>query len=389
VNRNTSHNKVPKLRRQARKPYDRGFVVIDGTRHYLGRYGTDECTQRYHRLIHTWLANGRALDPPERAVKIVELIRDYWRHAKRHYRSPNGNVTSSRNRVRTAARKLKALYGDTPASEFGPTALRAVRQAWIESGLARSTINEYTDEIKRLFRWGVSQELVPSSVYESLRCVDGLRRGRSNARETNPIGPVPPSNIKAIRQFVSRQVWAIAQLQLLTGGRGDEIARLRPVDIDTTGDVWFATLDDHKTAYRGRPRTLYLGPRAQEVIRSFLNRPVTNCLFSAREARQERAAKAPTHRRPDQRPSPRQTDRVVRDHYDRNSYRRAIHRACDRAGVPHWSPHQLRHNAGTHIRKEFGLEAAQVILGHAHADVTQVYAEVDHAKAIEIVRQVG
>ncbi len=54
-----------------------------------------------------------------------------------------------------------------------------------------------------------------------------------------------------------------------------------------------------------------------------------------------------------------------------------------------WSPNRLRHSAGTEIRKRFGLEAAQVILGHASANVTQVYAERDLQKAVEIMREVG
>jgi hypothetical protein len=35
------------------------------------------------------------------------------------------------------------------------------------------------------------------------------------------------------------------------------------------------------------------------------------------------------------------------------------------------------------------LEAAQVILGHAKADVTQVYAERDSALAVEVARKIG
>ncbi|MFN9605973.1 MAG: tyrosine-type recombinase/integrase [Planctomycetota bacterium] len=54
-----------------------------------------------------------------------------------------------------------------------------------------------------------------------------------------------------------------------------------------------------------------------------------------------------------------------------------------------WTPNRLRHSAGTEIRKRFGLEAAQVILGHASADVTQVYAERDMQRAIAIMREVG
>ena len=55
-----------------------------------------------------------------------------------------------------------------------------------------------------------------------------------------------------------------------------------------------------------------------------------------------------------------------------------------------WHPHQLRHNAATEIRRAFGLEAAQLALGHSSAQVTAaVYAERDHNKVAEIMRQVG
>jgi integrase len=103
------------------------------------------------------------------------------------------------------------------------------------------------------------------------------------------------------------------------------------------------------------------------------------------------------------------------ERYTTDSYRRAIHRACDKA-FPHpklgyamkssftegqeaelrrwqpqhrWSPNRLRHTAATEIRREFGLEAAQVILGHSQANVTQVYAERDLAKGLEVARQIG
>lgn len=87
-----------------------------------------------------------------------------------------------------------------------------------------------------------------------------------------------------------------------------------------------------------------------------------------------------------------------------NEYRRAIHYACDKAfpapdgcqgealkkwqSDHRWSPNRLRHSRGTEIRKEFGLEAAQVFLGHSAADVTQVYAERDEQKPITIFQYV-
>ena len=69
--------------------------------------------------------------------------------------------------------------------------------------------------------------------------------------------------------------------------------------------------------------------------------------------------------------------------------------SCSRVGISEmghilrWTPNQLRHNRATEIRNRYGLEAAQTILGHSHADVTQIYAERDFELARQIMRDVG
>jgi integrase len=83
------------------------------------------------------------------------------------------------------------------------------------------------------------------------------------------------------------------------------------------------------------------------------------------------------------------TARRLRDRYDACSYGNAIGYACVKARVAHWTPYQLRHTAATILRREFGLEVAQVILGHAHASESEIYAEVDRAKAIKVMSRIG
>lgn len=53
------------------------------------------------------------------------------------------------------------------------------------------------------------------------------------------------------------------------------------------------------------------------------------------------------------------------------------------------SPIQMRHSAATEIRKRFSLEGAQLVLGHATANITQVYAERDLPAAGRIAAEVG
>jgi integrase len=72
-----------------------------------------------------------------------------------------------------------------------------------------------------------------------------------------------------------------------------------------------------------------------------------------------------------------------------SGYKEAVARACRRAGVEHWSPARLRHSALTEVRRLYGLEAAQVAGGHAHAAVTELYAETSAELARKVASERG
>jgi integrase len=235
------------------------------------------------------------------------------------------------------------------------------------------------------------------------------------------VRPVEDGRVEAIRPHAGRRVWAMVQLQRLTGMRSGEACIMRTGDIDRSGPVWAYTPGTHKTEHHGRGRTIYFGPRAQEVLRPWLRADADTYLFQPREEEEERQAARRAARRTPMTPSQRARTRKARprkapgDRYDARSYSHAVARACDRA-FPHptlsgvrakdltdgqrdelkawrkahrWHPHQLRHAAATHLRKEFGLDVARVILGHSSPAVTEVYAEVDRAKAVEVMARVG
>jgi site-specific recombinase XerD len=131
--------------------------------------------------------------------------------------------------------------------------------------------------------------------------------------------------------------------------------------------------------HRDRQRAIFLGPYSQSILTPYLLRAEDQVCFVP----QRRGIKA----------------------YSTRSYRDAIHRACDRAfPVPEgmsveegkiwqkrhrWNPNQIRHSAATEIRRKFGIEAVQCVLGHSEVGTAQIYAERDMAKAAEIMRQVG
>jgi len=420
--------KIPSLK--CHKASGQAYVRINGQVIYLGKHGLPATQQRYHQFIAEWMAAGCQLRVEAEDVTIVELCSRFWEHAKAYYRRPDGQPGKELHHFKQALKPLKKLYGHTSAMEFGPLALRTVREEMVKTGWCRRHVNHNVGRIKRMFRWATENELIPGSVFHALQAVAGLRRGRTGARESDLVKPVPLEDVNAVKPYVSRQVWAMIQLQLSTAARSGEIVIMRPCDVDRSGKVWVYSPAEHKTAHYGYKRRIYIGPRGQEVLRPFLLRPPEAYCFSPAEAEADRLAARHARRktplscgnRPgtSRRSAPR---KKPGDCYTAPSYRRAIRYACEKAfTLPedlargegetiktwqarltkqqkvelrqwkrnrYWHPHQLRHNAATELRKEFGLEAARIILGHRSAAITEVYAELDQEKAVDAMLKYG
>jgi integrase len=386
-------------------------VTINGKDHYLGKWNTRASRNQYDRLIAEWLAGGRNLTGRGSDVTVAEVAVRYWRFAKAYY-VKDGCPTHTVGNVKQALRPLRRMYGNTLAQDFGPLALKAVRQTMLESGLLnRTTINDRIGIVKRLFKWAVAEELIPPAVYQGLQAVSGLRMGRTEARESSHVPPVADEVVDATLPYLPPVAVDMVRLQRLTGCRPGEVCCIRPCDVDRSHEVWQYRPVRHKTQHRGRERIVYIGPQAQNVLRPYLLRSAESYCFSPEESEGARKAEMRARRKTPVQPSQinRRKRRPLRkpsDHYDNNVYARAIRRAvelanrkrkaeAEKAGLteweslPYWAPNQLRHTRATDVRRQFGLEAAQVVLGHTRADVTQVYAERDTTLAVEIMRKIG
>jgi integrase len=392
-----SRRRTPKYRHY--KPKNLGMVVIDGHAHYLGKYDSPESRERYHRLVAE-LHAGRHLvasqtspSDDETDLTVNELILAYARFADSYY-VKDGRPTVEPTNIRLVLRLMRRLHGTTPAKSFGPLALKAVREEMIRAGNCRREVNRRVGRIVRMFKWAVSEELVPPSVFEALRTVSGLRKGRSNARENPPVRPVSDDMVQAIKPFVNRHIWAMIELQSLTGMRPGEVVLIRPQNLDMSADVWVYCPERHKTEHHEKQREVLLGPRAREVLLPWLTVRPTDYFFSPAKAIDEQRETRRQQRKTPVQPS-QQNRRKSKprkkpgDHYTVGSYRRAIQMACVKAGIPKWHPHQLRHTAATEIRKRFGIEATRIVLGHEDVRATQLYAEEDRNRGVEIMRVIG
>ena len=160
-------------------------------------------------------------------ISVNEVLLAYLSHAEGHYRGPDGESTGEVERVKAALRYARELYGTTAVAEFGPIALRAVRQKYIELGWCRKSVNQQTDRVRRAFKWAAEEELIPFEAYHRLTAVSGLRRGRTEAHEREPIGPVEDSVVDATLPQLNRHVRGLVEFQRLTGCRPGEACRLR------------------------------------------------------------------------------------------------------------------------------------------------------------------
>lgn len=389
--------RVPKYR--LHRPSGQAVVRFNGVDYYLGKHGSQESRDEYDRLLGEWMVNGRQAPPrvarlPVGQMTVSDLILAYLRFADGYYRK-NGEPTGEYDSIRHSLKPLRRLYGHLGVSDFGPLALKAVRDELIKADLCRNEINKRVGRIVRMFKWGVENEYVDPMTHHALSQVRGLSRGRSAARESKPVKPVPDAHVDPLKAHVPRQVWAMIELQRTTGMRPGEVCIIRTGDIDRSGAVWVYRPETHKTEHHGHERKIYLGPKAQEILREWLCDEPAAFLFSPKEELEERSRERRAGRKTKVQPSQARRKRkkspkkAPGDHYEVRSYNRAIARGCQKAGVPHWHANQLRHTAATEIRREFGLDVASLILGHRGVGVTQVYAERDEARAVNVVARVG
>lgn len=392
--------KVPKYLRH-KQNYAR--VILNGREIHLGLYGSPESRAAYEREIAQWLQVGRKTPRPKRQkpglevgrASIVEVAVGYLEYAQGYYRRPDGTPTGEADNIRDALRPFNRLFSDLPADSFKPANLKTFQDYLARSGLARSTVNKRVNLIRRMFKWAARESLIPAQVAMDLAVVDGLRQGRSKARETEAVAPAPESDVEAIQEHVSPIVWAMIQVQRLTGMRPGEVCKLKTGDLIRTDDVWEYRPKRHKTEHHGKKRRVFFGPVAKSIVTPWLkpDRPDA-FIFSPENAMEIHRENLRQRRKTKVQPS--QVDRSKAAPkvkagacYQVGSYCRAVERGCVKAGVTPWTPNQLRHLAATNITREFGIDVARSVLGHGSITTTEIYAEMDAAKARDAMAKSG
>ena len=333
---------------------------VNGKSIYLGPYGSPDSRRKFGELIAR-IGSGIPLEKksssekqPDLGPSIAEIILAFWKHAEQHYLK-NGKETSEISCYRSCLKVLKELYGMTPAKNFGPLALKAVRSKMVELGWARGNINIMIGRVRRVFKFAVENEMIEVSVLSALQAVQPLLAGRTEAHDNPKRHAVDQDKIEAVKSRVRPLVRDLIDLQVLTGARSGELLGLTTGMIDRSGQTWRAVITDHKTVHHGQVRMIPFGPKAQLILTKYLQADQAKRLFKMR----------------------------------REGYCRAITRACELAEIERWTPHWLRHTYATRTREQLGIEAVQSVVGHATTEMTKHYSSQMEGLAMKTAQQVG
>jgi integrase len=359
----------------------------------LGTYDTTGSRVEYARVLAEWEARGRRLDDPSSdSLTVAELLVRFFRHAETYY----GKKSKEYDHFEKTTVPLTDTYPHKLAKDFGPSELKVVRQRMIDHhDWCRKVVNRRVNRIRQIWKWGVIEGLVPAATWHALLVIDGLRAGRSAARETAERKPVPEALVAATLPFLPRHVRGLVRFQLLTGCRPGEACRLRMRDVDTSGTVWLYTPEKHKNAWRGIPRIVGIGAETQKLLADYTNEmSPEEFVFSPRRQREEifavkRAARKSKVQRSQVCRKKKRPKKVPGERFTPDSYAQAIRRTCKVQGLTKWYPYQLRHAAGAKARRIAGLDVAQALLGHRTIEMTEHYSRQTVEDVVKAAALVG
>lgn len=324
---------------------------------------------------------------PGNVTSLRDLHEKYMAHAIDYYRKPgSGRLTGHHRNMEYAMRPLLELFGHMPLRWMEPDArrerwgmavqmLESARGLMIESGLSRRQINARISRIRQVFRWATAQRYLSVAVLEEMRTLPPLRKGRSPAPEGAGVRPVDPDIVIRTLPELPPAIADLCEVILHTGMRLSEARLMTPRQVNMQGQEWIYTPAEFKSEHHeDAERTILLGPKAQRVLRFRMPFHLDHYVFAA----------------PVRKGWPGDVAGVRP--YHASAILNRIRAACRRAGIPQWCPLQLRHTFATNVRREFGADALDYVaaaLGHRDIKTSQIYAELDRQRRVEVARRIG
>jgi integrase/recombinase XerC len=278
----------------------------------------------------------------------LAVLLEAWEHHLRHEvaRSPQ-TVRAYLSDARALLVHAAAVGADTPERiDLG------VLRSWLADGqlrgLARTTTARQVASVRALTAWSVVAGFAQADAGLRLKAPKAQRRlpkvldtAQAEALVTVPSGGEPED----LRDR--------ALLELLYG-TGARVAEVCAADI---GDLDLSRRTIRVTGKGSKQRVVPFGPPACDALRDWLTRGRPALAGSRGD------------------PALFLGNRGGR--LDQRQARRVVTRSAQAAGVPHTTPHGLRHATATHlVEGGADLRSVQETLGHANLTTTQIYTHV-------------
>ena len=269
------------------KPTGQAYVNLGGKVIYLGEYGTDESRERYNRVKAEWLVNRHSekFQPKHSNGPTMASLGDAHLDRAAVYYAGSTEYAN----LKLALLPVSELFALMPAKDFGILQYRACRDWWLrDPKRSRQYVNKQMKRLLRILKWSVGEGLIPPSIHQACQCVAPLKAGRTEAPESEPVKPVPEADVTKTIAKCTTVVADMIRFQQLVGCRPGELVTITPAMVNRSSEVWTITLAKHKTAYRGKQRTIYVGPKAQKILTKYLLRAEDAACFSPVESEKER-----------------------------------------------------------------------------------------------------
>jgi integrase len=317
-------------------------------------------------------------------LTIDRLCEMHAEWAQTYYRKPkSGRLTGTLSNFADAKRNLcetryrppeqawQVRIGHIPANQMSAKILYHIQQTLAKSQrLNRNTINGRINKIRQIFAWAAKPQnaLIDEDIPVKLGLVEHLAYGRSAAKESDPVTAVPMEHVQQTCLYAGQKLRTLITVLLHTGMRPGEACIMRLSDLDRSTDPWLYRPGEHKTEHYGKDRTLFIGPKAQAALSSWLQQISGDLVFEGRQFG--------CHR----------TGKPVTEHSMQQSVWRINRKHC----LEHWWLNQLRHTHATMIERKTGsARDAQIVLDHSDLRTTSRYIDADQQRKIELSRQFG
>lgn len=365
-----------------------------------GRHNSDESRAAYEIERARCIKHMNGGTPAEVLSKnklcVVDIVTPYLIWAKSNYSKDEYHG------IRSTCGVLLDVHGTTLVHRFGPLALKEVRAKMNEIGWCRTTINNRIFKLRRVFAWGVGEELVDHALLGPLEAVPSIRKGTPGYRESPPRDAVEWEQVAAVLPFVPPMVQTMLEVQHLSGMRSEELCQMRPCEVFKAEDVWIYKPERHKTAHLGKEKVICLGPRCRALLAAYEPAESGGFYFppaiaiGQRKTARAAARKTKVYGRAKNRKS---SSRKTSEFYATSTYNHAVKyglimlakaKSGDTSrppkkegplkdwlaerGVVSFAPHQLRHSRATLTEESHGLEAASALIGDS-IQATKIYTK--------------